>query len=397
MGLSGSSLKVAARLHLVGQCGGVDRLTLSRPRRRGGQRLLASFSFPSAGGGAGHHWSARETAMNVSKLAKREGKTPVRLDFLAGESLVARREIPLAELLAGLRANSVGRRAVAFLALEGGQAALAGDADDDHGHTHVAVFFNERRVDDTGVVENAPEEPESSPFQEQPNLSQQVIDTSPSLPQQAGDNKGQTHEAHEAGDTEASCDLGDGQRWTPAPSHTKPSLPLKFGDNKGHTHQPHQAGDDEASLTQEVTHRDLADGQRWTPTPSHTKSSLPQKAGEKTGHTHQPHKTGDDEASLAKKVTHRDLGDGQRRTPAPRQLRQRRGKPRGASSEGGRERDFSQRSITSPAKQGKAPQRPGRGGGRWSVCGSCLLDNVLMCAQAMALTLLTYHVSLEWF
>ncbi|XP_045102304.1 uncharacterized protein LOC123498874 [Portunus trituberculatus] len=123
MGCIFSSLKVSAHLEVVGECGGADRLTLCLPRSKGkgGRRLLGAFSFPSVGDGTGQHRSDR-ILVPVGRVAKKDGATPVRVDFLAGETLVARREIPLADLLVGLKANRIGRHSSLFFSLKEGQA-----------------------------------------------------------------------------------------------------------------------------------------------------------------------------------------------------------------------------------------------------------------------------------
>ncbi|MPC88461.1 hypothetical protein E2C01_083366 [Portunus trituberculatus] len=140
MGQRFSSVKVEAHLQVIGQCGGVDRLTLCLPRKKGGQRLLASFNFPSGGGGGvGHHMSDKKIAVPLGRLAKMGGTTPVRLNILAGESLVASHEIPLANLLAGIKANTHGRRSALFFAVDLGHTKDVGSGT---GTPGAAVFYN---------------------------------------------------------------------------------------------------------------------------------------------------------------------------------------------------------------------------------------------------------------
>ncbi|MPC34089.1 hypothetical protein E2C01_027466 [Portunus trituberculatus] len=354
MGQQCSTLKVCAHLEVVGQCGGADRLTLCLPRSRGkGRRLLGEFSFPSAGNGAGQHRSAHRILVAVGRVAKKNGATPVRVDILAGASLVARREIPLADLLAGLQANRIGRRSALFFSLKAGDA--AGGASGAQDQAPVAVFYSRRLLDEPKNIKEDK--------QEQPKTMQHA-----SLPPQAGDiqlilppyavytNTGTsliTEVTYCVLTPKVTLmDLGDARRWAAPkaqPRQEMESIP--------------QAG--ETSLTQEVVHRDLGDGQRW---------AAPQtQPSQDMGHTSQANETTE--------VVHRDLGDGVRWAAPQVQLRHRRGEPSGRSSL------ILQPSILSPSEQGKDISLGGRG----------LVNSLLRCAQAMAFTLVMYHVTLEWF
>ena len=172
MGQRSSSLKVEAHLEMVGQCGCPDRLTMCMPRdkKKGRRRLLAAFRFPGTGDGAGQHKAARKSGIHVAKLSRKEGATPVRMDFLAGKSLVARREIPLADLLAALQEHTEGRRSALFFSLEGSKAEDAGGAQDGA----IAVSFNRKILKET------------QPPGEEPLQSQYQASAEASLPPQAG-------------------------------------------------------------------------------------------------------------------------------------------------------------------------------------------------------------------
>ncbi|MPC46702.1 hypothetical protein E2C01_040427 [Portunus trituberculatus] len=363
MGRIHSSLKVSAHLEVVGQCGGADRLTLCLPRSRGkgGRRLLGAFSFPSAGKGAGQHKSAY-ILVAVGRVAKKNGTTPVRVDILAGESLVARREIPLADLLAGLKANRIGRRSALFFSLKTGQAEDAA----------VAVYYSRRLLDEP--------KPSQEDQQEQEKTQQHA-----SLAPQAGESKLilPPYAAHTStSDTVATLtpevsyrdltpkvtviDLLDGQSWA-----TLQAQPLQERIDAPQTDLT------EDSLSPEVVHRDLGDGQSWATTQA-------QPLQERIDAS----QTDLTEDSLSPEVVHRDLGDGQRWASPNAQLRHRRGGLRG-----GREGIVLQPSIPSPSNQGKEARRDGRG----CLCGPCLVVSLLQCAQAMTFTLLVYHVCLEWF
>ncbi|MPC19045.1 hypothetical protein E2C01_011950 [Portunus trituberculatus] len=352
-----STLKVCAHLEVVGQCGGADRLTLCLPRSRGkgGRRLLGNFSFPSAGDGAGQHLSARRTLVAVGKVAKKDGATPVRVDILAGETLVARREIPLADLLAGLKTNRIGRRSALFFSLKAGDA--AGGASRAQDQAPVAVFCSGRLLDEPRTTKEDKQEPAET-------------EQHASLPPQAGEiqlilppfavytNSGPSMI------TEVTycvltpkvtlMNLEDGRRWD-APQ----------AQPRQERERISQADETVASLTQEVVHHDLGEGQRWAAPQS--QSSQERELVPQTGETPE--------------VVHRDLGDGERWVAPQARLRHRRGEPRGRSS------DVLQPSILSLSKQGKDIPRGGRG----------LVNSLLRCAQAMAFILVMHHVTLEWF
>ncbi|MPC35299.1 hypothetical protein E2C01_028721 [Portunus trituberculatus] len=357
MGQQCSTLKVCAHLEVVGQCGGADRLTLCLPRSRGkgGRRLLGEFSFPSAGDGTGQQSSVHRISVAVGRVAKKDGATPVRVDILAGVSLLARREIPLADLLAGLKANRIGRRSALFFSLKAGDAACGASGAQDQ--APVAVFYSGRLLDEPRNIKEDKQEP--------PKTKQHA-----SLPPQAGDIQlilppyaMYTNTGTSLNTEVTYCvltpkvtlmDLEDGRRW--AAPQAQPRQERECIS---------QVGDTVASLTQEVVHRDLGDGQRW---------AAPQaQPSQDMGHTSQANETTE--------VVHRDLGDGASWTASQVQFRHRRGEPRGRSSV------ILQPSILSPSEQGKDISLDGRG----------LVNSLLRCAQAMAFTLVMYHVTLEWF
>ncbi|MPC72344.1 hypothetical protein E2C01_066647 [Portunus trituberculatus] len=368
MGQLCSTLKVCAHLEVVGKCDGVDRLTLCLPRSKGkeGRRLLGEFSFPSAGDGAGQHRSAHRTLVAVNRVAKKDGATPVRVDILAGTSLVARREFPLADLLAGLKANKIGRCSALFFSLKVGDA--AGGASGAQDQAPVAVFHSGRLLDEPRSIKNDQQEPPKA--EQHASLPPQVGETNTSLPPQAGDTQlilppyAVYTNAGTGLITEVTycvltpkvtlMNLGDGRRWA--------ALQAQLRQAREDTAQ---AGETVASLTEEVVHRDLGEGQRWV---------APQaQPSQESGHTSQDGETPE--------VVHRDLGDGERWVAPQAQLRHRRGEPRGRSCV------VLQPSILSPSKQGKDISRDGRG----------LVNSLLRCAQAMAFTLVMYQVTLEWF
>ncbi|MPC80252.1 hypothetical protein E2C01_074826 [Portunus trituberculatus] len=363
MGQHYSSLKVSGHLEVVGECGGADRFTLCLPRSRkkGGRRLLGDFSFPSAVDGAGQHRSAYRILVPVGKVAKKDGTTPVRVDFLAGASLVARREIPLADLLAGLKTNTIGRRSALFFSLKAGQA-----------EDGVAVFYSGRLLDEPITTKKDQQEP--AKMKQHASLPPQAGESNTSLLPEAGHTElilppyAIYTNASKTAVTEITycvltpkvtlIDLVHVRRWA------APQAQLR--QERGHNPQVSETMD---NLTSEVTHRDLGDGQRW---------AAPQaRLRQERGHNSQ--------AGETPEVLHRDLGDGQRWAFPEAQLRYRRGEFHGRSAMGGREGVVLQPSILSPSKQGKEPARDG------------LVDSLLQCAQAMAFLLVVYHVFLEWF
>ena len=134
------------------------------------------------------------------------------------------------------------------------------------------------------------------------------------------------------------------------------------------------------SLTPEVVHRDLGDGQRWT-------GPQVQSWQERVNGP----QAGENMTSLSPEVIHRDLGDGERWAAPQAHLRHRRAKPLGRSLLEGGEGVVQQPSISSPSKQ------RGKGGSRGGLCGPCLVDSLLRCAQVMSFLLLMYLVYLDWF
>ncbi|MPC74435.1 hypothetical protein E2C01_068793 [Portunus trituberculatus] len=380
MGQKCSTLKVSAHLEVVGQCGGADRLTLCLPRSRGkgGRRLLGDFTFPSARDGAGHHRSAHGNLVPIGRVTKKDGATPVRVDILAGASLVARREIPLADLLAGLKANTIGRRSALFFTVKADQAENAdGGAAGSQGQAPVAVYYSRRLLDDRG--------PPQEDHQKEPAETEQHA----SLPPQAGRTKlilpplavyTSTTLIPEVTYSNLTPkvtvkDLMDGQRWAAPQTHP--------WQETGHNLQ---AGEIVTSSTPEVVHRDLGDGQRWV---------APQtRPWQEREHARE---SGETVACQTTEVTHRDLGDGQRWAALQTQLLHRRGEHRGRTSVREREGVAFQSSITFPSKQKKEPLWDGRGGGRGRLYGPCLIGSLLHCVLAMNFTLLVYHLCLEWF
>ena len=396
MGHSSSSLKVAAHLDVVGQCDCPDTLTLSMSRSKGkeGRRLLGAFSFPSAGTGPGQHRTARRTAVRVGKLRKKDGSTPVRVEFLAGTSVVARREIPLADLLAGLKANKIGRRSALFFSIEGNQAEDSGAA-----QSNIAVFYSRRLLN------------ELKPSQEEPA---EEAEHQASLPEQAWEKHFSLY---------------------PKVDYSNPRLPLQFGKNvyppftDGERWRPPQTQPRQESLmSPEVIERDLGEGSRWrppqvqprqkrTPPPrvctrlvgktvaSLTPDVTHSDRGDILGWKSPPAEPSQEEelslqsfeslTSLTPEVIQCDLSEGQSWVTPEAQLRRRRREPNSSSSVGEREGVVLQPSMPSPSKYGKKPNTRGGGRGRW--CGSCLVNNVLLCAQVMTFTLLVIHMSLEWF
>ncbi|MPC34214.1 hypothetical protein E2C01_027597 [Portunus trituberculatus] len=279
---NGSSLKVCAHLEVVGKCGGADHLTLCLPRSRGkrGRRLLGSFSFPSVGDVAGQHRSAR-ILVPIGRVAKKDGATPVRVDFLAGESLVARREISLADLLAGLKANRIGRCSSLFFSLKAGQAEDAA----------VAVYYSGRLLEEPRQPQE--DQNELAKTEEHASLPPQAGQTKISLPPYAVyTNPTLIPEVTYCGLTPkvTLIDLGEGHRWG-APQ-------IRPWQERGHTPQ---AGETMTSLTPEVIHRDLGDGQRWAASQT--------RPWQERAHTPQ---VGEALTSLTPEIIHRDLGDGKR-------------------------------------------------------------------------------------
>ena len=343
MGCTCSSLKVCGHLEVVGQCGGVDRLTLCLPcsRKKGGRRLLGKFSFPSSVDGPGQHRSVRRTLVPIGKIAKKDGTIPVRVDFLAGESLVVRREIPLADLLAGLKANTIGRRSSIFFSLKAGEDDTAA----------ITVYHSKTLLlDQPRTIQEEQNEPPT--IEEHASLPPQAGDTDISLPPNAVDT--------DPSDTAAGILIPE----------------VTYHD-----------------LTPKVTIIDLVDDKKWT-----TPQAQP---FEERSHTPQADQTTED--SLTPEVIDRDLGDGERWVPPQAHLRRRREEPRGRSTVGAREGSVVlQPSIPSPSKQGKEAPRCGKGegGGRGCLCGTgpCLVvDSLLQCTQVMATILLVYRLYLDWF
>ncbi|MPC12328.1 hypothetical protein E2C01_005014 [Portunus trituberculatus] len=320
MGQQCNTLKVSAHLEVVGQCRCADRLTLCLPRSRdkGGRRLLGDFSFPNTKDGAGQHKSARRTLVAVGKVAKKDGATPVRVDVLAGATLVARREILLADLLAGLKTNRIGRRSALFFSLKAGNAAGGGGGSQDQ--APVAVFYSRRLLDEPRTTKEDKQEPAKT--EQHASLSSQAGETKTSLAPQAGEiqlvlppyavytNSGAsliTEVTYCVLTPKVTLvDLGDGQRWAAPQAHPR--------QQREHISQ---ADETVASLPHEVVHRDLGDGQRWAAPEG--QSSQERELIPQTGEIPE--------------VVHRDLGDGQRWATPQIQLRHRRGEPRRRSSD----------------------------------------------------------------
>ncbi|MPC73841.1 hypothetical protein E2C01_068181 [Portunus trituberculatus] len=365
MGQLCSTLKVSAHLEVVGQCGGADRLTLCLPRSRGkeGRRLLGAFSFPSGVDGAGHYRSACRTLVPIGRVAKKDGATPVRVDFLAGMSLVARREIPLADLLAGLKTNTIGRCSSLFFSLKA-EDAVSGAAGE-KGQSHVAVFYSGRLLDEPKTTQKNKEDPAET--EQHASLPPQAGETNPSLSSEAGNTKlslppyAVYTNASKIVATEVTysvlipkvtvINLLHGRRWA-APQ----AQPRQEEENTS-----------QAVETTEIIHRDLGDGQRWAAPQAQPRQEM--------GHTSQ--------AGETPEVIHCDLGDGQRWAASQAQLRHR------SSSVGAREGVVMQPSILTLSKQEKETQRDSK--------GSCLVNSALQYALAMAFTVVMYKVSLEWF
>ncbi|MPC87065.1 hypothetical protein E2C01_081914 [Portunus trituberculatus] len=379
MGQLCSTLKVSAHLEVVGQCGGADRLTLCLPRSKGkgGRRLLGDFSFPSTRDGAGHHRSAHRILVPVGRVTKKDGATPVRVDILAGASLVARREIPLADLLAGLKANTIGRRSALFFSVKADQAENAnGGAAGSQGQAPVAVYYSRRLLDDQRPPQED-QQKEAAETEQHASLLPQAGRTKLILPPFAV----YTNTTLIPEVTYSNLapkvtvkDLMDGQRWVAPHAHP--------WQETGHI----QDSEIVASSTPEVVHRDLGDGQRWV-----APQARPWQERE-----HAP-VAGETVASQTTEVTHRDLGDGQRWAAPQAQLRHTRGERHRRTSMREREGVALQSSITFPSKQRKETLWDGRGGGRGRLYGPCLMGSLLHCVLAMNFTLLVYHLCLEWF
>lgn len=252
MGRIYSTLKVSAHLEVVGRCGGADRLTLCLPssKGKGGRRLLGAFSFPSAVDGAGQHMSAQKILVPVGRVAKKDGATPVRVDILAGECLVARREIPLADLRVGLKANTIGRRSALFFSLKAGQA------------EEVAVYYSRRLLSEPSPSQENKQERMKT--EQHISLSPEGDETTTSLAPQAGEIKPSLppYAVYTSPSKTAAkvtyCVLTPqvtviyplhGQRWA-APQ----AQPYQ---ERGHATQADETVD---SLNPEIVHRDLGDG-----------------------------------------------------------------------------------------------------------------------------------------
>ena len=108
MGHKSSTLKVAAKISVLGGSGAVDAIRLSYQRRSCcGRRWreIVSFAFPDSG------WSTEDVVRNSSsnvasvpfeKLHKKDGDTPVKVTCMAGGVPVFKTRIAMSDLLQGL-------------------------------------------------------------------------------------------------------------------------------------------------------------------------------------------------------------------------------------------------------------------------------------------------------
>ncbi|MPC75487.1 hypothetical protein E2C01_069877 [Portunus trituberculatus] len=115
----------------------------------------ASVTVPIASPSICPTADAREAG--ICWVAKKDSATPVRVDILAGETLIARCEILLADLLAGLKINRIGHHSALFFSLKAGDAeGGAGRAQD---KTPVAVFYSRRLLDESRTTKEDKQEP----------------------------------------------------------------------------------------------------------------------------------------------------------------------------------------------------------------------------------------------